>query len=261
MFRASDSSGRLLVLKQLHVKADEERELKCCEELRLDALSFESPEALVPTRVQTVHLRDCDDNDSYNGEEEDTERHRRCSVSVLVMPRFVASLQASSLRGLKPSVLIAQAKRMVRALNFIHRTGRVHMDVKADNIFLLASGDWYLGDFGSCVAVRSPIHTYTPGCSWEPLRQHESPAQFRFDWGMLAVCVLKLTHTPERERQGNDPLPPPREVTSWTSDETGLMALAKLEVALCDLSRNEPTAELGALLSRILQHTKRELEL
>lgn len=142
--------------------------------------------ALVPVRAQRVQIRE------GGG--------RRTSLEVLVMPRFVETLQDPQVRS--PECILTQTKRIVGALNYIHEHNRVHMDVKAGNIFVSDSGDWYLGDFGSCVPLDSPIVSYTEMLYWDILPP-PSPARFEYDWAMLGVCVLiqaKISlHKNERE--------------------------------------------------------------
>lgn len=113
---------------------------------------------------------------------------RREEISVLVMPQFCGTL-ASPIKWLTSGCLVAGAQRIVSALNYIHTLNFVHMDVKADNIFIPMDGRWYLGDFGSCVRVGQPIHSITQIFYWERLRLRETVAEFRYDWAMLAVAL------------------------------------------------------------------------
>ena len=59
-------------------------------------------------------------------------------------------------------VLLDRCKAMILAVNYIHRKGTVHVDLKESNIFVM-DGVWFIGDFGSCVKYGEPVKTFTPG--------------------------------------------------------------------------------------------------
>lgn len=248
LFCANDTGGKLLVVKQLHVSADEKAEVECCEELKLHTMTLQSPQALVPTRVQAVHIRDDDDD------EPGKKPARRRSINVLVMPRFPSSLTGNVML-LDAECLVVQTKRIVGALNFIHNANKVHMDVKGDNIFVSSDGDWYLGDFGSCVRVGDPIKTFTKEWHWDCLRQGETLADYRYDWGMLAVCVLIQARVAPDEN--GTLLPAFHEFKSLMSSNNNNTTGGKTDLVV-DLGKVErgivalPSIELAGLLSRIL---------
>ena len=130
----------------------------------------------------------------------------------LLMPKYERSLEASDLR-LSPSVLFRRAIDTVEALNAIHERGWVHMDVKEANIFgaiitvwflflftisiyaLLSfavdfAGQWWIGDFGSCVRHGAAIVSTTISCHPDGLRLLGAPARWEYDWYMLVVTIL-----------------------------------------------------------------------
>ena len=102
------------------------------------------------------------------------------------MPRYASSL-AKSL-PFSASVLLNGGRRIQKALEYMHSKGFVHMDVKADNIFIDANGLWFLGDFGSAVKigqnVTSTTEWFTAG-NWIG-----KAAKIEFDWFMLAVTMV-----------------------------------------------------------------------
>lgn len=126
----------------------------------------------------------------------------------MVMPKFVETLVKPP-KWVEPDGIVLGAKRMIQALNYIHKAGFVHMDVKGANIFIDQNGDWYLGDFGACVPINTRIISYTRMFYWKRLNLSPIPAQdaksapippdnaeFRYDWQMLAVAlVIQITAT------------------------------------------------------------------
>lgn len=104
----------------------------------------------------------------------------------LLMPKYERSLLDSDLR-LENDVLLSRAKDLIGALNHVHQCDRVHMDVKLGNVFVDAAGQWYLGDFGSCVAYGALIVSTTRACYPDDIVG--KPAEYRHDWYMLAVLL------------------------------------------------------------------------
>lgn len=233
LFLGSDfETGKLLLLKFPGV--DWESEVKACEDLKLDSLSLESPEALVPTAVRTFVVRpegnvpsDKDEpkeltnepttSDAANGQpanqpadnneganngggnenngvvnkndennDNDDNAAKRRDIKVLVMPLLAATV--GELTPLKPEALLGQAKRLV-CVNYIHSKGFVHMDVQAANVLVSHTGQWYLANLASCVAVDSPVRFVPRQCHWQYFHSGTTRAEFRFDWGMLAVLL------------------------------------------------------------------------
>lgn len=103
----------------------------------------------------------------------------------IVMPMYCCSLAA--LPQLEALVILMGLERMVHALEYIHEKGYVHMDIKSDNVFVDAEGNWTLGDFGSCTRVNEPVAETTR--VFHPLVLIGKPAQTSFDYDMLAVMI------------------------------------------------------------------------
>ncbi|GIL71846.1 hypothetical protein Vretimale_670 [Volvox reticuliferus] len=106
--------------------------------------------------------------------------------AALCMPRYVSSL--TSMVPLPAAAVLAGGRRMVAALEWIHGKKYIHMDVKADNIFVDAEGRWWLGDFGSAVRKGSLV-TSTTAC-FAPRKVLDLPAEPQYDWHMLAVALV-----------------------------------------------------------------------
>ncbi|GIL77537.1 hypothetical protein Vretimale_2937 [Volvox reticuliferus] len=106
--------------------------------------------------------------------------------AALCMPRYVSSLR--SMVQLSAAAVLAGGRRMVAALEWIHDKQYIHMDVKADNIFVDMEGRWWLGDFGSTVRKGSPVTSTT---TWfAPRKVLDLPAEPQYDWHMLAVALV-----------------------------------------------------------------------
>ena len=87
------------------------------------------------------------------------------------------------------SEFILQGGRKIQtALDYIHKKGYVHMDVKASNIFVhQETGQWLLGDYGACVKIGSEITSTTFG--YYPLKLLGLAARVEYDYYMLGVCL------------------------------------------------------------------------
>lgn len=181
-FLANDTRSSAAKIVKFPTHKTWEKELKVCQDLKLDTMNLSDPEnALTPVRVCRI-----------------SKRHG-LDIAVMVMPQFVATLVKPP-KWIEPEGLVLGAKRIIRALNSIHQAGLVHMDVKGANIFVDQNGAWYLGDFGSCVPVDTPIISYTRMFYWKRFNLGDIPsescekAKFQYDWQMLAVAlVVQLT--------------------------------------------------------------------
>eukprot|EP01038_Epipyxis_sp_PR26KG_P014337 gene14337-19229_t len=70
--------------------------------------------------------------------------------------------KACEILGLANQGEFALVKAQVRDIEMSMKQNIIHMDVKGDNIFIDATGDWVLGDFGSC--KRKVLNqNYEPG--------------------------------------------------------------------------------------------------
>ena len=79
------------------------------------------------------------------------------------MPKYERTVATAPDLVLPEDVLLERGSVLVAALTYMHGVGRVHMDVKEENIFVDAQGEWFLGDFGSSVPTGTPITSTTPG--------------------------------------------------------------------------------------------------
>lgn len=208
-------------------------ELDVCEELKLSTLDMKSKEAITPVHVRRVQIRK-------------GEAGRRESISVLVMPQFCGTL-ASPVKWLTSDCLVSGAQRIISALNYLHEHNFVHMDVKADNIFISMDGGWYLGDFGSCVPVSAPIRSFTQIFYWERLRLGETPAEFRYDWAMLAVALIIQARVGQNEH--HELLASDFKSLMSSSTATDIIDHDKLLAAIGDIQN----AALRSILEQILQ--------
>lgn len=106
----------------------------------------------------------------------------------LIMHRYECSLDLLPYQ-LSPKNLLDRAKAMILALNHIHKFNIVHMDVKEGNIFI-KDGQWFLGDFGSCVHFDEPVLSTTRGC-FPDSNLIGKKAAWRYDWYMLCVVLVR----------------------------------------------------------------------
>ncbi len=93
---------------------------------------------------------------------------------------------------LSETTLLKRTLAMMKAVNYIHTLDYVHMDIKEANIFVSSNGTWFLGDYGSCVAVGTSFGDNTTTCYHF---QTSLPAigvqlaEYRYDWQMLTVVI------------------------------------------------------------------------
>lgn len=120
---------------------------------------------------------------------EEATRHTGAVFCGLLMPKYERSLEAADVQ-LSSSVLFHRTTTMVAALNAIHERGWVHMDVKEANIFVDFVGQWWIGDFGSCVRVGTAIVSTTVSCHPKGVQLLGTPSKWEYDWYMLAVAIL-----------------------------------------------------------------------
>ncbi|KAL9645415.1 hypothetical protein ABK040_002614 [Willaertia magna] len=105
----------------------------------------------------------------------------------LLMPHYPRSL-SHMYKLLSEKELLQGGKIIKEALTFIHNKGFVHMDVKPSNIFVSTEGQWFLGDFGSCVEIGQKIMSCTE--CYLPERVIGTPALSKYDYFMLSIGLL-----------------------------------------------------------------------
>jgi len=107
-------------------------------------------------------------------------------VVALVMPKYQATVATSP--RFFPDTILNEGKRILIALQFIHSRGLVHMDIKADNIFIDTQGHWAIGDFGSCKHVNDLITSSSDMFYFRKFSTEK--ALFEYDYYMLLVMIL-----------------------------------------------------------------------
>lgn len=108
------------------------------------------------------------------------------TVYAILMPRYITTVGKSPKFELE--VMRRQFRKMVDTLTYIHCCNIVHLDVKGDNIFVGADGEWVLGDFGSCKRVGEEIISTTAMFHHTMLTGKK--AVVGFDFFMLLVTLL-----------------------------------------------------------------------
>jgi len=99
--------------------------------------------------------------------------------------------------------ILRGALRVEQAIAAIHSRGMVHMDVKPHNIFVNMNGDWYLGDYGSCVMIGGEIVSYTNGYVIpEIAAQTATTAKRGYDWFALIITLIEVLKKGDIIRDG-----------------------------------------------------------
>ena len=108
------------------------------------------------------------------------------SYVALKMPRYLTTLQDTPKAF--PRTLVTQGRRLADAVCFMHSKNIVHMDIKADNIFISPDKRWVLGDFGSSKVAGERITTSNLIAF---MRTKLDKAVPELDWFMLLLVLLK----------------------------------------------------------------------
>ena len=108
----------------------------------------------------------------------------------LLMPKYDRSLLQDEGIIYDSGVLLLQGTRIKEALEYMHKMGIVHMDVKEGNIFIDHLGSWWLGDFGSCVEINGEIRSTSTFCYPENLLAKKTLARPMYDFYMLCTVLV-----------------------------------------------------------------------
>ncbi|DBA89314.1 TPA: Protein kinase, membrane associated tyrosine threonine 1 [Trebouxia sp. C0005] len=156
----------------------------------------------------------------------------------LKMPLYPSTLQHLPVPMDAP-VVLACGKQLESTLKQIHNAGYGHNDVKAANVFISASGDCILGDFGSALTLgrraREDTPTHWPATLENPNLSLYSTSE-AIDFFQLAVTLLERAGVFKLE---NDPTP------------------AKCRAAIATLK----DTELQSFVLGLLQHQQDSLSL
>jgi hypothetical protein len=128
----------------------------------------------------------------------------------LLMPKYERSLADVTELILDESELLSCATRLVAAVRAVHSTGYVHMDIKEANIFVGVDGSWWLGDFGSCVAVGTAVVSTTPGLHpglSEFFEGKHVAAQYSHDLYMTMALIVRQLDSRSTHGLRSDPAP------------------------------------------------------
>jgi len=218
-YRGSDGSGQPLIFKI--PRAEFIHEITICREL---ALEEKKVPGLLPISVRSIQIR---------AQTPHEETPRRTQVEALVMPKMSCSLL--EIGKLHSQVLLQRSEPIIAGLNWLHGRGYVHMDVKGNNIFVAENGNWYLADFGTCVHVGERVRGTTAWCY--PKLVNGQPAQFQFDWYMLAVALLahECHHNHGQLQAAN--------IQAWKADgDVHIVDDAKIRAAVAKIE-HEPLRE------------------
>ncbi|PNH12948.1 Serine/threonine-protein kinase OSR1 [Tetrabaena socialis] len=127
----------------------------------------------------------------------------------LVMPYMEGGSVAHVMRyahpdGLQESIIATIAREVLRALEYVHKQGGIHRDVKAGNILLAGDGAARLGDFGvtatmertgtwghSRVGRRTLVGT---PCWMAPEVMEEEGYNDRADIWSFGITLLEMAH-------------------------------------------------------------------
>ena len=107
-------------------------------------------------------------------------------VYAILMPRYTTTVAKSPKFPI--NTLLVQVTKLVSTLEYIHSKRIVHLDIKGDNIFIDANGDWFIGDFGSCKKIGECVVTTTTMFHWQKIIGEK--ADPCFDYYMLLVILL-----------------------------------------------------------------------
>jgi hypothetical protein len=185
-------AGRPLVAKLLFEPASESAEVQLCAALQLTPWDDTSAHPHFMARASAVCVQ-VDPADRHGV----AAARRYGPLTALLMQRHPACL--AELPQLSGEAIARGARQLLCALTFLHAAHGageapwVHMDVKAANVLVCASGDWLLSDFGSAVrcggAVRTCTDVFLPPPPEQPDEARPAVARTECDFDMLLVLL------------------------------------------------------------------------
>jgi hypothetical protein len=159
---------------------------------------------------------------------------------VLVMPWYNSTLNQHPSNCL--NWIAVQGRRILDALYYLHsysdeKSGYVHMDVKAMNVFVDHQGICFLGDFGSCKPIGETITSCSINFCWKDV--FGLPAHPVYDYFMLLLMLL-IECLEDR-----------RLYTQLFYDPESRFASLSKVLNAAEARINQPPSELGSLLAEV----------
>lgn len=193
---------------------------------------------------------------------EHAEGREKTYLRALAMPRYIGTL--SSWPQLEPNVILKGVSRVLQGLRLLHQKGYVHMDVKSgklffpylffcklrhsviDNVMIDSSGTWFLGDFGSAVAIGQPIWTHTDVFMPKRVRAGTTAQPFMDEY-LLCVMVAFESECKQRwkERLCGDQQRVQESLVALCLGSIPLPDLRELAVPLFNVARAELSKHLA----------------
>jgi serine/threonine-protein kinase OSR1/STK39 len=110
------------------------------------------------------------------------------SIADIVRARFPKGI---SNIGIIANILL----NVLRALEYLHKQGQIHRDIKCSNIFISLDGKLYLGDFGICgILKEGTAFTFAGTLCWmaPDVLQAEHGYDCRADIWSVGITAIEL---------------------------------------------------------------------